>query len=344
MSMRVHEKMRSLLASREAMLGRWGRRIALVFGGVAMVVVLVTLGFAHLFGPPGVYEKRPEFIVHPNDSVASIGKALEEQGFVRYGGAFAVAYQLTRGETSIRPGGYTLTPDMDALAVAKKLGEAPYLSWVVIPEGRRKEEVAALLAESLGWTAEQKEEWLQATVASSTPSDGVYFADTYLIPSDQEPAQVAARLRDRFQEAVAVYAADITNSPFSYEEIITLASLVEREAAKNDKALVAGILVNRIKRGMLLQVDATLQYIEGKEGAWWPAPDPDDKDHESPYNTYRHTGLPPAPIATPSLASIEAVLAPQKTSCLYYLHDENGRIHCSTNYQAHVANVNRYLR
>ena len=95
---------------------------------------------------------------------------------------------------------------------------------------------------------------------------------------------------------------------------------------------------------MLLQADATLQYLRGTEGDWWPQPDVEDKDDESLYNTYEHKGLPPAPIATPSLASIEAVLDPQATKCLYYLHDAYGRIHCSTNYEAHKANVNRYLR
>jgi UPF0755 protein len=96
---------------------------------------------------------------------------------------------------------------------------------------------------------------------------------------------------------------------------------------------------------MLLQADATLQYAtDTKETGWWAAPDPDDKYVESPFNTYQHEGLPPAPIATPSLASIEAALDPEPTSCLFYLHDGNGRIHCSPNYAGHLANVDRFLR
>jgi UPF0755 protein len=234
---------------------------------------------------------------------------------------------------------------MDALAVAKTLGRAPYLAWVVIPEAKRKEEIGELLAKTLNWSTEEKAEWTRATATSSDGlAEGVYFPDIYLIPSDQPPSAVAARLRDRFKEAILSYEVEAYEKGKDMKEIITLASIIERESAKNDKKLVAGILQNRLNRGMLLQVDATLQYLAGTEGNWWPAPDVEDKDTDSPYNTYKYAGLPPEPIATPSLASIEAALRPQKTSCLYYLHDANGRIHCSTTYSAHVANVHRYLR
>lgn len=340
----MHERVRSLFVSKEAEARAIGKGIAFVVVLIIGFIIFIALSFSYFFGPAGEHEKRSEFIVHPEDTVDTVAAQLQKEGLVRYSFAFKAAYALTRREATIRPGGYALTADMDALAVAKRLGEAPYLAWVVVPEGKRKEEIADLLTESLGWTSLQREEWLDATIASSTPTDGVYFPDIYLIPSDQEPAQVAARMRGRFDEATAPYALLASKSTLSWNEIVTLASLVERESAKSDKALVAGILMNRLDRGMYLQVDATLQYMEGDEGNWWPAPDPDDKSLDSPYNTYKYGGLPPGPIATPSLASLEAVLDPDKTSCLYYLHDTHGRIHCSTTYKAHLANVNRFLR
>lgn len=342
--MRVHEKVRSLFATREAELKLLGRILVWTLGVLIALLIIGALAFSQFFGPAGVNDSRAEFIVEPDDTLMTISQSLEEQGLVRHAAAFRVAYRLTRDEPSIRPGGYALSPEMDTLAIAKTLGEAPYLAWVVIPEGKRKEEVANLLVEHLGWTARQKEEWLLATNATTSLSEGVFFADTYLIPSDQSPPEVAERMRARFEEAVAPYASLAAENDLTWNEVIILASLVERESAKNDKALVAGILRNRLDRGMRLQVDATLQYLRGSEEKWWPAPDVDDKDDESLFNTYVHDGLPPAPIATPSLASIEAVLDPQATKCLYYLHDAYGRIHCSTNYQAHLSNVNRYLR
>lgn len=311
---------------------------------LATALVCIVLAHAALFGPSGEDSTREDFIVEQGEDLDAVAIELQELGFVKHAYVFKFAYTFVRTDGSIRAGGYTLARDMDVWTIGKTLGQAPYLSWVTIPNGKRKEEVATILAESLGWTAEQRDAWLLATETGGELTEGVYFPDTYLVPSDQPPEQLVARLRGRFEEAVAPYASEILEQELSWPEIVALASIVEKESAKNDKALVAGILWNRINKDMLLQVDVTLQYMQGTEERWWPAPDPDLKASSSPFNTYKHVGLPPQPIASPSLESIEAVLRPQKTACLYYLHDNNGRIHCSTNYKAHVANVNRYLK
>jgi UPF0755 protein len=345
MSPRLHEHVRSLIASRERELRRIGKAIALAGVGAAAVLIAFSLLYAFLFGPAGMPDTRTEFIVTPADTLLSVSKRLEEEGLVKHGGVLRFAYALMRSDRVVRPGGYVLSPSMDALAVAKVLGQAPYLVWVSVPQAMRKEELGEYLASALGWSVELRAKWTAATASSSDGlSEGMYYADTYLIPSDQSPFAVAARLRDRFQSTIAPYALAAKEKGEDLRELIILASIIEREAAKNDKKLVAGILKNRLARGMALQVDATLQYIAGAEGNWWPTPDVDDKDADSPFNTYIYAGLPPEPIATPSIESIEAALYPQATRCLYYLHDAYGRIHCTTNYESHVANVNRYLR
>ena len=329
---------------REKVLETWGHRILLLFLVLAILMVAAVLLHAYLFGPPSPDGTRADFVVQPGQSLEEVAHTLETEGYVRYGTVFAFAYSFVRGELTVRPGGYALARDMDAWTVAKTLGEMPHLSWITIPAGVRKEEIADILTGTLGWTDTQKTEWLASTDLSPETFEGVYFPDTYLIPSDQPPSEVAARLRGRFDEASASYAAVAAEKGMDWETVITLASLVEKEAAKNDKALVAGILWNRINKNMLLQVDATLQYIAGTEEDWWPVPDADDKTTDSPYNTYKVTGLPVHPIANPSIESIEAVVNPDKTACLYYIHDGYGRIHCSPNYKGHVANVNRYLK
>ncbi len=337
-------RIRILPTLREKVFQAWGRNLLVAFLVCVALLTAALLLHAALFGPPSDYGVREDFIVHPDETLDEVASALHEAGFVKYDYVFKFAYTFVRSDVSIRPGGYKLARDMDVWTVGKTLGQAPYLSWVSIPSGKRKEEVATILMESLGWTREQRAEWLSATELNTDINEGVYFPDTYLIPSDQPPAQLVARLRGRFEEAFAPYASEVIAKKVPWTDIITLASLVEKEAAKNDKALVAGILWNRINKNMLLQVDATLQYIEGTEEKWWPAPDPELKATSSPFNTYKHVGLPPHPIASPSLESIEAVLRPQKTTCLYYLHDNYGRIHCANTYAAHKANVNRYLR
>jgi len=345
MSPRLHEHVRSLLASREAELRRVGRILFLTGTILASFLIVGSLSYAFFFGPKGASEIRPEFVVTPEDTLLTVSERLESEGLVKHGGALRLVYGLLRTDRTVRPGGYILSPSMDTLAVAKALGEAPYLAWIAIPEAARKEEIGEYLSEVLGWSATERREWEEATATSTTGiSEGVYFADTYLIPSDQPPAAIAARLRTRFEEAIAEYAQEAREQGEDIHDVLILASLIEREAAKNDKKLVAGILKNRLERGMLLQVDATLQYLAGSSGRWWVAPDVKDKDTDSPFNTYIYKGLPPEPIVTPSLASIEAALNPQTTKCLYYLHDAYGRIHCTTNYAGHVANVNRYLR
>jgi UPF0755 protein len=345
MSPHLHQHVRSLIAAREAELRVLGK--VLIYGGgtLALLLILGSLSYAFMFGPPGGIIATPEFIVTPEDTLLTVSDRLEKEGLVKHAPALRFAYAFTRTDLSLRPGGYVLSPSMDAIAVSRVLGKAPYLAWIVIPEAKRKEEIGELLSEALSWSDTEREEWIEATASSTAVlSDGTYFADTYLIPSDQPPAAIAARLRDRFVAATAPFASEAKTKEEEFTDVLILASLIEREAAKNDKKLVAGILKNRLDRGMLLQVDATLQYMEGAEGKWWPAPDPDDKDADSPYNTYLYEGLPPGPIVTPSLASIEAALDPQVTNCLYYLHDNYGRIHCATNYQAHLSNVRRYLR
>ncbi|HRH24309.1 MAG TPA: endolytic transglycosylase MltG [Candidatus Paceibacterota bacterium] len=329
---------------KEKVFQSWGRHIFYAFLVLAALLIIFVSLHAALFGPPGTDTTRENLIVQPDETLEEIAADLEAKGFVRHAFVFRFAYTVARTDDSIRPGGYELARDMDAWTVAATLGRAPYLSWITIPSGVRKEEIAEILTESLGWTRAQHDEWLAATETSADLTEGVYFPDTYLIPSDQPPAQIAARLRGRFEEAFAPYATIAADKDIPWTDVVNLAALVEKEAAKNDKALVAGILWNRINKNMKLQVDATLQYMVGSEEDWWPTPNVDDKTSTSTFNTYKYEGLPPHPIANPSLESIAAVLAPQKTACLYYLHDSRGVIHCSTNYKAHVANVNRYLK
>lgn len=339
------EKLRSrTLALRERLFRNWWKHIFLIFAALALLAVAGVLMYAALFGPPGTDSVRGEFVVTPDETLDAIAANLEDQGYVKYAFVLRFAYAATRGDASVRPGGYEIAHDMDAWTLAKVLSEAPYLSWITIPDGARKEEIADILMEDLGWTQAQAGAWLAA--ASTTPelADGIYYPDTYLIPSDQPPADIAARMRGRFEEVFAPYEAEAAEKGIAWPTVVTMASLIEREAAKSDKGLIAGILWNRIHKKMLLQVDATLQYIEGTSADWWPVPNPDDKVSTSSFNTYKVLGLPPHPIANPSIASVEAVLNPEKTLCLYYLHDQYGKIHCSPTYAGQKANVARYLK
>jgi len=328
-----------------SLLERFDRR-TLIIVGVATVALLVVflLIYSAMFGPVAKYAEPEEFIVNPDTPIEEVAEGLKELNFIKSELAFRIAFAAT-GHDEIIEGGYKISRSQDAWTIAEAFARPPYLAWVIVPPGMRKEQIGELLQRKLGWTDEQVVAWNTVhTTVDDTLIEGVYFGDTYLIASDQSLDQVANRMRGRFEEVFAPYAAEAAERGLSWNEVITMASLVERESARTDKALVAGILWNRIDVGMRLQVDATLQYIRGESGMWWPAPKSEDKYLDSPFNTYKYAGLPPHPIANPSLDSIKAVLDPEDTNCLYYLHDMDGEIHCSANYAGQLRNVDTYLR
>jgi len=326
--------------------GRSRRRILLFCIAAALLLAAVVLVYAHLFGPAGSDATQMSFIVSPSETTSDIVERLKQQGLIKSEFAFRIAYLSDLEGRQARPGGYELKATMDVWTLASTLAQSPYLSWVTIPPGLRKEQIADLLAQDLSWTDAEKEEWVATDTAPSPDYvEGVYYPDTYLIPSDEPPIDVAQQLRDRFAQVFAPYAAQAAKENIPWPKVLTIASLIEREAAGPDMKLIAGIIWNRLDDNMKLQLDASLQYIKGnEETGWWPVPQSADKYLDSPFNTYQHVGLPPHPIAEPSLAAIDAVLNPQETSCIFYLHDPSGQIHCSKTYSGQVANVNKYLK
>lgn len=238
----------------------------------------------------------------------------------------------------IEPGGYVLKKGMGAATAMLSLSDPEY-KFVVVNSGQRKGEIADVLGRSLDWDENKINDFgNQYPVCELIGQEGFLASGKYLIHKDEDPEIVQLKMEESMREKLKELEVEET-------EIVTIASLIQREAAgKNDMRLISGIIYNRLEKGMPLQIDATLQYIRGEEGNWWPMPKSEDKYLESPLNTYQNKGLPPSPIATPSENAIKAAMNPLKTDCLYYLHDENRNIHCSTTYEGHKRNVEYYLR
>jgi UPF0755 protein len=220
------------------------------------------------------------------------------------------------------------------------------MKWVVIPEGLRKEEIAELLAKTLDWPEADKNNWIKIyTAPDPDHTEGVYFPDTYLIPVSEAPTDVAKRLEARFEEKFNPLAKEAAKENIKWTTLLKLASIVQREAkGKEDMPMVAGILWNRLLKNMKLEVDATLQYARGDKGdGWWAPITVAEKQIDSPYNTYKNTGLPPHPISNPGLEALTAALRPASTTCLYYLHGKDGQIHCSDTFEGHKKNIEQFL-
>lgn len=279
------------------------------------------------------------------NGVDMVAKNLLDQGFIGDEGAFKAA--IKPGILAFVAGGYKLSKTMDETQVASALQEDPYMKWIIIPEGLRKEETAEALSSELGWNEDQKNKWLTVDTASMPNYiEGVYFPDTYLIPVDEEPGKTAARMQARFNEAFAVFLPQFNEQNIKWTTGLTFASIVQREAKNTaDMPLIAGILWNRLEQGMALGADATLQYARGDTGSgWWSPAGAADKAIDSPYNTYANKGLPPHPICSPGVAAIEATLAPAESDCIYYLHGNDGTTRCAASYEEHLNNIELYLK
>lgn len=173
------------------------------------------------------------------------------------------------------------------------------------------------------------------------PFEGHLFPDTYFISSDTTREELLALLTKTSEHRLTPYASDIEKSGFTNEQVLILASIIEREAKDNEsKKIVSGILQNRLSTDMPLQVDASFDYLIDKESKELTL---DDLETDSPYNTYTHTGLPPTPISNPGIESIEAVLYPEKSEFMYYLTDPDGVFHYAKDFEEHKRNKARYL-
>lgn len=300
-----------------------------------------------------------------------LAKLLKEKGFIKSETGFKIAYFKTFGfDTKATtcmdcfvPGAYKISKSMTAWQVAETFRAGPYMKWVVIPEGLRKEQIADILANQLGWSEDVESKWVTTyTSMNYDEIEGLYFPDTYLIPVDEEPLKVADRLRTKFNEKFQPYTQEALKQNIKWTTALKLASIVQREAAgKDDMPLIAGILWNRLLKDEKLEVDATVQYVRDdqihygearydkqpgtytSEGTWWTPIKPEDKDIPSPYNTYRNKGLPPHPITNPGIEAIKAVLYPEETECMFYLHDKTKTIHCAKTFEEHKANIATYL-
>ena len=306
------------------------------------------ISYKSLFGAPQKITEI-ELFTTPVTTVdlQNVAKRLKDEGFIRNTWAFSFA--LSRSGKKIEPGGYKISKSMDTWKLAQTLTSTPFLKWVVIPEGLRKEEIGERLAKTLEWDEKQLKDWIYTYTAMDYDHlEGVYFPDTYLIPVDESGLDIANRMRRRFDEQFAPYLSKFLKQNVKWTTAIKLASIIQREAAgKTDMSLIAGILWNRLLKDMKLEIDATVQYArddrdELTTGFWKPIK-PEDKEIDSKYNTYKYAGLPSFPIANPGIDAIEAVLNPTETDCLYYLHDNNRQIHCAKTYEEHKANIEKYL-
>lgn len=288
--------------------------------------------------------ERTAFAIPKGQSISGIGKRLQDAGLIRNANVFRFVVWQQRLGQKIQAGSFLISPSMSTTEVAHQLTLGTNDVWIKVLEGWRREEIADMLAEQ-SLPNFDKQEFLTLT----KNDEGYLFPDSYLVRKDADAQSIRAVLHDTFEKKITRgLAAEIKNSSHDFHDVVTMASIVQREARDFDQMkIVASILWNRQQLNMALNADSTLQYMKGYDPiqhTWWPEPLQDDKAKVSPYNTYLNPGLPPAPIANSGLDAVRATLEAPKTEYLFYLHDRQGGLHYAKTLDEHNANVQKYLR
>ena len=307
-----------------------------------------------LTNPRDVFGAEQAFTIEQGESVNAVAVNLQEAGIIRDAEAFR-AYLIYSGlDTSIQAGEYRLSPAQSAIDIARELQDATSteVKFVILP-GWRMEEIAASLPTS-GLSIAPDEFLVAAQNPSSefdflsgAPSvEGFLYPDTYIVPRTITAADFVNGLVRNF----ALHLTPNLQSGFEKQgltvyQAATLASIVEREAVRDDeKPLIASVYINRLNIGMKLDADPTVQYALGYDdatGKWWKSPlSLDDLQVDSYFNTYFYAGLPPTPIANPSLDSLNAVASPAETPYYYFRAkcDGSGYHEFAVTFDEHLAN------
>lgn len=286
-------------------------------------------------------DKQAKIFVVPNgESIRLVARRLEDDGLIRSKLAFFLLVKQKGAEKNIQAGTFRLSPSMKPEAILEELSHGTLDIWVTVIEGWRNEEVVDVLSKELNFSP-------QAFL--DVAAIGYMFPDTYAFPKESPASTVAKIMQDNFNRKFdQKLEEEVRKEGLSEKEAVTLASIIEREARRDeDRPLVAGVLLNRLRQNMVLQTDATVQYALGYQAdqkSWWKKTlTRDDLKIKSPYNTYLHAGLPPTPICNPGLASIKAIAEPEKTDYLYYLSDKSGKMHYAKTLEEHNENTRKYL-
>lgn len=282
-----------------------------------------------------------EVVIGPGMGVREIAGYLKTEKLINSSALFQF-YVVQEGlVSSLQAGVYQLPAHLSLVELVDHLGLGVTDLELTFLEGWRREEMAAYIDKKSVGLGFNGDEFL----GFSQGLEGYLFPDTYFISKDMTAADTVNLMRATFAEkADEEVRAGLAAQGLTLNEGVILASIVEREVATpEDRPWVAGVLVKRYQRDWPLEADATVQYVLGGPGDWWPKEIGANLDVDSPYNTRIIQGLPPAPICNPGRAALEAVAFPQVSSYWFYVSDEEGRMHYAETVEEHEGNVVRYV-
>ena len=306
---------------------------------LAIVAVVAALGVPHYLVRMDRYAgfEEPVFVDIPRGtSTLKIGGMLAEAGVIRHPLLFPLA-RLTKPTAKPQAGEYRFESAATPAEVFARIARGDiYMIELRVPEGSDVYDIAGLVeAAGLG----SRQDFLRV----AKEHEGYLFPSTYRFRRRVTPEAICRAMMVQFDKVWE----QLGGSPAQKESVVTLASLVETEAALEDeRARIAGVYRNRLAKGMRLECDPTVEYASKLDGRWRGVIYKSDLESENRYNTYRHEGLPPGPVANPGEASLKAALRPEATDALYFVArpDGSGGHIFSRDYEAHEKAVAAYRR
>jgi len=337
------------------------RKYGLVAQRAAIVLFILLLAafisVKSLLNPATSPEKAVNVVVkvEQNLSTYDIGKVLKRNGLIKNAFVFSFYTRLKGLDDELKAGEYHLSSALSIPEIVEKMVQGrPVMYTFTIPEGYTVEQVANMLAEK---GLADRDKFLQVVENGSfdypffkdlpegpNRLEGYLFPDTYRVGKDCGEDTLVDLMLNRFNEEIKKLnlKARAENLGLTLHEAVTIASMIEKEALKdNERALISGVIFNRLRKGMLLQVDATVLYALGEHR---PVVYYKDLEIDSPYNTYKYPGLPPGPIASPGRASLIAAVEPARTDYFYYVAKPDGSHAFACTLREHNANKRKYLK
>lgn len=327
------------------------KKIIYLFLSLVFLSIFVIVTFFYWYKnqtlAPSESEETVRIVVAKGASAETIGKTLESEKIIKNAFAFKLYIQSKSLTKKIPTGQFVLPKNLSLSQIVDLILEGPTQVWVTIPEGRRREEYPTFFINAFGLSGVDAKDFETEFLNLTQNLEGKLFPDTYLFPPDANSSMIVNSLTNTFKTKFEEkYLNEIDKSNLNLNQIISLASIIERETKNtSERKIVAGIYLKRLANDWPLQADATVQYIFGNENEWWPRPITQQMlDTKSSFNTYLNQGLPLSPIASPGLSALVAVVEPEDSPYWYYIHDTNGMIHYARDLSEHNANVQKYLR
>lgn len=328
-------------------MGKFIRRSAYI---LAILILAGSAGVTYFAFQERDIPQEPPFAVERGESLSGIAERLEDAGIIPYDIVFVVAAKVTDKARTLKSGVYRFPLRANTMQIIEILHEGSHQveKWVSIPEGSSTKAIGAILQSKVGTDATKfyqltrDKEFIRSLGLNVRSLEGYLLPETYRFLPDTPPEKAVTVLHEHLMDIIDEHRGRLDSLPWSLHEILTMASIVEGEVQiDEERPIVAGVYYNRLRIGMLLQADPTIQYIikDGPRRILYR-----DLKIDSPYNTYKYAGLPPGPINNPGKASILAALYPAKHSYLYFVADGKGGHVFTSNQRDHQRAVREYRR